>query len=187
MKTSILWRRLDIPGYEACRVTAAAESWRVAGSAVFAWDGRACRLDYSILCDSAWHTRSAGVSGWIGDDDVSIAIAVGSDRRWTLNGTACEQVSGCVDIDLNFSPSTNLLPIRRLALDVGQSADVQAAWLRCPNFALERLPQRYTRLDRTQYRYESAGGEFAADLIVNDAGLVTSYEGLWVEAGVRSA
>lgn len=36
----------------------------------------------------------------------------------------------CVDIDLNFSPSTNLLPIRRFDLSVGASAIVRAAWLR---------------------------------------------------------
>jgi hypothetical protein len=39
-----------------------------------------------------------------------------------------------------FSPSTNLLPIRRLNLGVGQAAKVQAAWLRFLGFTLESLP-----------------------------------------------
>ena len=69
----------------------------------------------------------------------------------------CPAVAGCVDLDLNFSPSTNLLPIRRLNLSVGQEAAVRAAWLRFPSFILEPLEQLYRRVDATTYRYESAG------------------------------
>ena len=89
-----------------------------------------------------------------------------------------------IDLDLNFSPSTNLLPIRRLGLVVGQEAAVQAAWLRFPSFTLEPLAQRYRRLDATTYRYESAGGEFVTELRVNAAGFVTRYPAYWdAEAG----
>ena len=45
-------------------------------------------------------------------------------------------MTGCVDLDLNFIPSTTLLPVRRLGLAIGQSAEVQAAWLRFPGFTL---------------------------------------------------
>ena len=47
-------------------------------------------------------------------------------------GADSRAVDGCRDIDLNFSPSTNVLPIRRLSLDVGDQAAVRAAWLRFP-------------------------------------------------------
>jgi len=92
-----------------------------------------------------------------------------------LNGTEIFPVSGCVDIDLNFSPSTNLLPIRRLGLEVGAEAEVQAAWLRFPSFKLERLDQRYRRLGPETYRYESARGSFVTELVVNASGFVTQY------------
>ena len=77
--------------------------------------------------------------------------------------------------------STNLLPIRRLNLAVGQRAIVRAAWLRFPTFNLEPLEQTYTRLDQQTYRYESGGGTFVAELKVNDFGLVTDYPGGWEE------
>ena len=94
-------------------------------------------------------------------------------------------MAGCIDLDLNFSPSTNLLPIRRLDLPVGQGAGVRAAWLRFPSFTLEPLEQIYRRTDVATYRYESAGGRFAVELQVNAAGLVTRYENFWqVEAAV---
>jgi uncharacterized protein len=76
------------------------------------------------------------------------------------------------------------LPIRRLALDIGQDAEVHAAWLRFPGFALERLTQVYRRLSATTYRYESARGRFVTELEVNEAGFVTRYPGFWqVEDG----
>ena len=69
---------------------------------------------------------------------------------WRLDGRQRPEVAGCIDLDLNFSPSTNLLPIRRLELPVGGEARIRAAWLRFPAFSLEPLEQVYRRLgDRT--------------------------------------
>lgn len=99
--------------------------------------------------------------------------------NWWLNEAEQPEVAGCTDIDLNFSPSTNLLPIRRLGLEVGEAAEVQAAWLRFPSFQLEPLPQQYRRLDENTYRYESAGGQFVAELKVSPSGLVIDYPGIW--------
>jgi hypothetical protein len=45
------------------------------------------------------------------------------------------------------------------------------------------LEQVYRRTGRTTYRYQSNGGRFRADLEVNEAGLVTSYEDLWRAEG----
>ncbi|HEX3177350.1 MAG TPA: putative glycolipid-binding domain-containing protein, partial [Methylomirabilota bacterium] len=80
---------------------------------------------------------------------------------------------------LGFSPSTNLLPIRRLSPAIGESRDVTAAWLPFPALALEPLPQRYHRETDATYRYESSGGAFTRILRVNAEGFVTEYPGLW--------
>jgi hypothetical protein len=121
---------------------------------------------------------AAQVTGWVGHDVIDVAITVDTSGRWWLNAREWPPVEGCVDVDLNFSPSTNLLPIRRLRLDVGQAADVSAAWLRFPSFALEPFDQTYSRLGPSAYRYQSAGG-FAADLDVDDVGFVTRYGDIW--------
>ena len=42
--------------------------------------------------------------------------------------------------EMGFSPSTNLVPIRRLSLTVGEEADVKAAWLPFPALVFEGLP-----------------------------------------------
>ena len=176
---SVLWRRLDLPGHEACRLITRAGEPCVSGTAVFFSDSQPCRLDYSIVCDSAWRTRQANIVGWVGNEAIDLEILVDQQGQWSLKESACAAVAGCIDIDLNFSPSTNTLPIRRLSLAVGERAEVRAAWLRFPSFQLEPLVQMYERLDHRRYRYESDGGRFVAELEVNSAGLVTVYEDLW--------
>lgn len=175
----ILWRGIHLRGHEACRLYQVGTEFRLQGTAVFLSNERPCCLSYLVSCDANWNTLRGTVSGWIGNDNVNIEVTVDTLRHWQMNGMKKPAVSGCIDLDLNFSPSTNLLPIRRLNLEIGQQAEVNAAWLRFPSFELEPLTQVYTRLDDATYRYSSRGGEFVRDVAVNEAGLVTNYPGLW--------
>ena len=179
MTDTILWRRLDLPGHEIGRLHALDDGWQLSGTAVFAHDQQPCKLDYLVTCDAVWRTNSAHVTGVVGDRAIDLRVSVDAERRWRVNGAECPAVDGCIDIDLGFSPSTNLLPIRRLALGVGEEAAVKAAWLPFPSFEFELLPQVYRHEGKTTYRYESGGGAFTRTLEVNAVGLVTSYPGLW--------
>ena len=172
-----LWRRLDLPGHEVARLVRRDEGWDLAGTAVFAGP-EPCRLDYVVRCDRGWHTRSAVVTGTIGRQPVDVRVEVEA-RRWRANGVEQPALSGCVDIDLGFSPSTNLLPIRRLGLDVGGRAEITAAWLPFPSLAVAPLSQVYEREGPRSYRYESAGGAFTRVLEIDDEGLVVRYPGIW--------
>jgi hypothetical protein len=182
-RRTILWTRLDRPGHESARLFSK-NGWYLVGTSVFVHEREPCRLDYQVSCDDAWHTRSVRLWGWVGDQPLEHTVAVDADRRWRLNGTECPAVAGCIDIDLNWSPSTNLLPIRRLDLAVGARAEVRAAWWRFPSLTLEPLEQVYQRLDAGTYRYESAGGRFVADLEVDASGLVTHYPGFCRVEGI---
>jgi hypothetical protein len=175
---AVLWRRLDQSGHDAARLIQGEAGYELAGTAVFADESRPCRLDYAVSCDAGWRTVAARVTGWVGHEPVAVAIAVDPNGRWWLNERECPAVAGCFDVDLNFSPSTNLLPLRRLHLPIGQSVDVRAAWLRFPSFELEPFEQVYRRLGTTTYRYE-AEDEFVADLEVDEDGFVIRYADIW--------
>jgi uncharacterized protein len=183
---TILWRGLVFSGHESCGLFSRDSEWHLYGTAVFSHEQQPCRLDYQIVCDEAWHTLSARVEGWLDSRPIAIWIKTDPNGRWWLNEVEQPEVADCTDIDLNFSPSTNLLPIRRLDLAVGEAAEVKAAWLRFPSFKLELLPQQYRRLDENTYRYESAGGQFVAELRVSSSGFVIEYPGIW-QAEVASA
>lgn len=177
---TIVWRGITLPGYEYCQLSSQDAGWQLEGKAIFTYEGQPCQLDYHLSCDTTWHTISATVWGWVANTKVEIQIHTDSYRRWWLNQHEQPQVGGSIDLDLNFSPSTNLIPIRRLTLALGEQADITAAWLRFPSFSLESLQQRYTRLGESIYRYESGGGSFSADLQVNPMGLVLDYPGIWL-------
>jgi len=174
-----LWRRLDVPGYESCPIFSRDSGWHLDGAALLNYEGSACRLNYLIACDREWVTQSAIVSGWVGTRIIDMTVTRDASGRWSMNGTSCPKISGCVDVDLNFSPSTNLLPIRRLELAIGQKADVRAAWLRFPTFELEPLEQLYARIADLIYRYVSGGGRFVTDVTVDAQGLVLNYGEIW--------
>jgi uncharacterized protein len=180
----ILWRRLDHPGHESALLFLQTDSWHLHGTAIFSHNQLSCRLDYRIVCDSRWYTRSAKVAGWVGKSLIEMDLAVSPEQRWLLNGKDSPEGAGCIDLDLNFSPSTNLLPIRRLNLAVGEEMEARAAWLRFPSFRLEPLVQLYRRIDETSYRYESAGGRFVTELRVNSEGFVTRYPNIWETEGL---
>lgn len=177
--TTILWRRLDTPGHEYARISRDGEDWSLTGAAVFTELGQPVRLDYVVLCDARWHTRSGRVRGWLGDTPVALDVDAIGDGRWRLNGEEVPAVAGCLDLDLGFSPSTNLIPVRRLALPVGGAADVASAWLRVPEMTFTPLYQRYERTGERTYRYDSPSTDLTAEMRVDASGLVTHYPGLW--------
>jgi uncharacterized protein len=173
-----LWRRLDRPGHEAARLVHHPPFWQLGGTAVFLLD-RACRLEYQIVCDAAWRTLHARVTGWHGADPIKVEIYTDAARRWMINGQAAPSVAGCIDLDLSFSPATNAIPIRRLTLNGGERAEVRSAWLKFPGLALEPLVQTYLCTSDSLYHYESSGGEFVTDIEVDAAGLPVRYPPLW--------
>jgi uncharacterized protein len=60
-----------------------------------------------------------------------------------------------MDIDLGFTPATNLLAVRRLRLNVGEQAEAPAAWLALPSLKLSVLPQKYLRSAKLEHDYEA--------------------------------
>ncbi len=189
------WRRSDVPGHEEAHFGPAPGGWRVRGRLEVEDEGVEARLRYAIECDEQWRTRSAVITGDAGGHPVGLRLDADGQGHWTRNGVGVRFLDGALDVDLGFTPSTNTLPIRRLALLVGNSARVRTAWFRFPELRLESLEQTYTREAERIYRYEALvdGEPFTARLETDGFGIVVRYEGLWepdtdpraAEGGVR--
>jgi hypothetical protein len=104
------------------------------------------------------------------------------DGAWTVDTEPRPDLDEAVDIDLSFSPFTNTLPVRRLSLADGESADIVTAYVEAGSFRVSADPQRYTRLAVDRYRYESRDSDFVAELTVDADGLVIDYPGLFTRA-----
>jgi hypothetical protein len=176
-----LWRRLDTPGHDACRLDRTADGWLLAGTAVFRHDGAPARLDYELACDEAWRSRRGAVRGWLGARRVDRVMERSDTGGWTLDGAAAPGLEALVDLDFGFTPATNLPQLRRVALGVGDAADVTVAWFDVDEPALRVLPQRYERRSVEGYWYESPTSSYAALLEVTPGGFVRVYPDLWEE------
>ena len=177
---TMFWRRLDLPGHDACRLEKHGDGWQLDGASVFrSENGQPARLDYRVHCDKAWHPKWGRVRGWIGSLAVDFAIAHGGNGGWTLNDQTVQGLAHCTDLDLGFTPATNLLALRRLNLKIGESAESPAAWLDLEDEGLSALVQSYERRSETEYWYQAARFDYEALLVVTADGFVTDYPKLW--------
>lgn len=176
---AFFWRKLDHPGHDSCRLFKLSNGWRLAGAAVFWDDGRPCHFHYEVLTDAAWRTRRATVAGYLGNRAIDLRINAAGNERWKVGGEAQNSVAGCVDVDLAFTPATNLIALRRLSLKVGQRAKAPAAYLAFPRMRFVKLPQTYHRIGRNEYEYEAPTVGYAGTLQVLSSGAVIHYPGLF--------
>jgi len=174
---TVLWRRLDTPGTEYFDMRQSTEGWELSGTVAVALDRAPLLAQYRVRCGPDWETREVEVTTRSGETRRQLQLSV-RDTSWSSGGRRLPELDGAIDVDLGVTPSTNTLPIRRLQLEVDQHADLKVAWVRFPDLEVIHSNQRYTRLTKDTYRYES--GSFQRDIDVDDAGLVVAYPDLFV-------
>ena len=139
----------------------------------------AAETRYAIDTDAGWATRTVRVA----TATTSLVLFADGRGHWTEgDGRVLDRLSGAIDVDITATPFTNTLPIWRLGLAVGESADIVTAYIAVPELTITADPQRYTRLDERSYRFESRDSDFQRDITVDDAGFVVDYPGLFRRA-----
>jgi hypothetical protein len=176
---SFRWRRLDLPGTDRATLTTTDRGYLLLGHSQFQDEAGETDLHYSVQVSPTWRTERARVEGNGPTGPLTLDIAVSASGDWTLNTVALPEVRGCIDVDLNFTPATNLLSIRRLALATGAAAEVIAAWLEFPEPSLKPLRQLYTHLGNGRYDYHCPQIPFDAVLASTPDGFVSHYPPLW--------
>jgi uncharacterized protein len=164
------------PGSERADLWHEDDGWTLEGR-VKAFVDEPIRVSYVVRCSQEWETRAVSVNETRQEGERSLEFVVDAARRWRMDGDPVPELDGCLDVDLGITPSTNTLPIRRLGLAVGASAEIVAGWIRFPGLDIVPATQRYTRLADRRYLYES--NTFSAELDVDDLGLVVTYPGIW--------
>jgi hypothetical protein len=176
---SFFWRKLDHPGHDSGRLFRLSSGWRLTGASVFFEANRPCHFQYEVVTDSAWKTRRADVTGYLGNRAVDVRISAAGPGRWKVGGVLQSNLAGCVDVDLGFTPATNLIVIRRLALAIGERAEAPAAYLAFPRMRFVKLPQSYHRTGKTEFDYAAPTVGYAGTLVVLPSGAVAQYPGLF--------
>lgn len=180
------WRALDREGEDTCRLAHAEHGWLLMGHARFRDAQGFAALDYVLRCDARLATLGADIAGTHAEREVRLRLQR-EGTRWWLNDAEQPQVDGAADLDLAFTPATNLMPLRRLLAGSMESLPCRAAWLRYPECTLAPLDQSYARTGLPEVvAYSARQTGFATQLTTDPSGFVTLYPGLW-EGEVRHA
>jgi hypothetical protein len=173
------WRILGAPsreGFEVAHFERQRGGIVIRGTSVGTEAGRPWSLRYVIELDAAWRTRSAVIESDTGE---RLKVRSNGNGRFTVNGRRDARLDGCLDLDLEASLVTNMMPVHRLALRVGQAAEAPAAYVRSNKLKVERLEQRYARLPDAKgeliFDYESPRFGYRAALRFARDGLVIDY------------
>jgi hypothetical protein len=173
------WQDWDAKGIEHLVLHEGSREIVAESVVVGAADDSVFALRYRIRCDKSWRVRSAEIA--LAGSNRKIEIAGDGNGNWSdASGKRIPKLGGAIDIDLSATPFTNTLPIRRLKLRAGQSAEIVTVYILAPALTLATDPQRYTCLEPLKrYRYESIDSDFTREIEVDRRGLVVAYPGLF--------
>ena len=140
-------------------------------------EGAKFGLAYRLKVDSSWRTQALQVQTTSGH---GLDLQSDGQGHWQENGKPRPDLQGCIDVDLQATPLTNTLPIRRLEWEAGQAVEVRLCYIALPDLAVSPKDQRNTALaPGSLYRFESLESGFTADLPVDEDGFVRDYPGLF--------
>jgi hypothetical protein len=181
------WHHRDArAGFEVVFLHTEGQGLRVEGATTAVEDGEAWAVQYSITLTSGWTTRSARVVSRSAGGVSELGVEGEGDGRWRIDGEHVRELDGCHDVDLEASAFTNALPVHRLGLAIGEQAEAPAVYVRAPALGVERLEQRYLRLDDGEhgrrYHYTAPRFDFECELSYDSDGLVLDYPGIAVRA-----
>lgn len=173
------WVSLDGGRIEHVRVSTNAAGFSAKGRIAQREEHGLSRFQYRIEGDASWRLRRAVVHEIEDPDRRLELITDGRGRWWDPSGASMPDLAGCLDLDIEASPFTNTLAIRRLDLAPGESREICAAFVGIPDLDASRFMQRYSRIpDRTDpdlYRYEGLDSAFTVELPVDSNGMLMAY------------
>ena len=165
-------------GFEVVFFRPAGARLVVEGTTAAVEDGEPYAVVYRIELDDRWRCRTARVSGQSASGVRTVDIEADGEGHWRVDSQAVPELDGCLDLDLESSSATNAFPVRRLGLEIGESADAPAAYVRELDLRVERLEQHYARIGDDRFAYDSPGFDFHCELVYDASGIVTDYPGI---------
>lgn len=180
LERSILWLPEDMPGAEHLRLHVTGGRILADGLVIAIFEGTPYRVHYVLECDRSWHLRNLEVE--VAGLGTKRLVAEADGRgKWLVDGKSAPELAGCLDPDISVTPFTNTLPIRRLGLRPGESAEIRVAYVAVPQLTAQPMMQRYTCVSgdgsSAIYRYEAPDTGYATTLTVDSDGLVVHYPG----------
>jgi hypothetical protein len=159
------WHTWDHEGNETLALRWENEGWTATGEV-----GREA-VTYVIRLSATWQVRQFLLFRDLDEPDLWLGTDGGG--RWgEMNGAHRPDIDGCIDIHLPCTPFTNTLPIRRLQLDIGDSAEVMSASVDVETLGVVRSKHLYHRLGPRRFEHTQLDSEITTEFDIDEYGLV---------------
>lgn len=162
------WRTWDHEHLETLTLRWENEGWTATGEV-----GREA-VTYVIRLSATWQTRQFLLFRDLAEPDLWLG-ADGTGRWGEMNGAHRHDLAGCSEIDLGCTPFTHTLPIRRLQLAVGDSAEVSVAMIDVETLGITSVVHRYHRLTPRRFEHTSLDTGVTTRLDIDEYGLVHDH------------
>jgi hypothetical protein len=182
------WKHRDArAGFEVAFLGSDAhDGYRADGTTTAVEDGEAWAVQYSVGLAPDGTTRRARVVSRSAGGERDVTLEGDGAGHWRIDGAPAPDLDGCLDVDLEASALTNAFPVHRLKLRIGEEAEAPAVYVRAADLRVERLEQRYVRLEDDghgqRYGYSAPRFAFTCELRYDHYGLVLDYPGIAVRA-----
>lgn len=164
------WQRWDGDGDEVLTLRWENEGWTAMGEVTRE------RVSYVVRLTAGWQVSQFLLFRdqdepdlWLGSD--------GSGRWGEINGAHRPDLDGCTEIGLRCTPFPHSIPLRRLRLDVGHSAEIKVAMVDVETLGVVPEVHRYEHVAPRRFRHtalsaSSADPSPAVEFAVDEYGLV---------------
>ncbi len=148
MIREVMWSAWDAPGLGHLHMALHKDGDVDDGIFIGVTEGRPFRVACEVRCDVGRRGRAVRV-GVPGSGVPRVVLLSDGQGNWTRpDGRAVPELRGRSDVDISVTPFTNTLPIRRLGLAPGDSAELSVAYFEGTELQAWPEPQQYTCLEK---------------------------------------
>ena len=105
------WVPWDDPGSEHLCLTRGADGAHADGLILRRKEGHDLRVHYRLETDPSWRVRRLHLA--ILGSEHALHLECYGAGTWTVNRQPAPALAGCSDLDIEITPFTNTLPVRR--------------------------------------------------------------------------
>jgi hypothetical protein len=178
----LTWQGLDSPRLEGVRLVLSERGLRATGALVVPADGErpAFAATYSVATGEGGEVSRVSVRSVSAGGERQVTLNRSEEGIWLVDhgqGAKRTDFDGAMDVDVECCVLFNALPMRRLGLHTKPGEHtLPMVYVSLPDLSVELVRQHYSHVERgvTSFTY----GDFTAELVVDEEGIVLQYPGL---------
>ncbi|MET3036329.1 putative glycolipid-binding domain-containing protein [Chryseobacterium sp. NRRL B-14859] len=175
---TLIWKGIFYQSLEYFTLTNKAENHLVESRIIGHIEDCIYSVQYHLIIDKDWMILQFFIESEI-NGVKNVLKGEKIQDEWKINDFINPDFKNFKFIDISLTPFTNTLPINHLTMSENDSQEIKVIYIDVLNSQIRPATQQYTRTASHEYLYENIQTDFKAPILVDNAGLVTHYPGLF--------